>query len=265
MRIGVLGCGNMANAIMEGLLKSNIKFYFHFFTPTLVKAKKMAEKMNGDAYLRIEDMPNCDYYIAACKPQQFLELASELKPFFPKKSLLISILAGTSIKTIQDQLGSQVKVARVMPNTPCLVGEGVSAIYFSNEVEERDKDVVVSIFESISKAFVVPSEDEVDLITVVAGSGPAYFFEIIRILAFYLEKNGIETDKANDIAIATCYGAGKLIHSTDESAENLRNQVTSKGGVTEKVLDELKSSRLEELFHKALMQGQIQTKKLSGN
>ena len=103
--------------------------------------------MNGLAHSQISDIPNCDVYLIACKPQQFAELANDLKQNLSENSLVVSVLAGTSVKTIQTGLNVS-KVVRVMPNTPTLVGAGASALYFSNEVEQVDQDIVSNLFKT---------------------------------------------------------------------------------------------------------------------
>lgn len=190
----------------------------------------------------------------ALKPQSFYELKKdEYKLNINESGLIISMLAGVKIKTIQDFFDYRY-VARLMPNTPSEVGAGVNPYYcnkFSND------DLKKYFEESLSKTgifFSLENEEKLDLVTPFTGCGPAYFFEIVRILEKDLANRGLDLKTARLMIAQTMLGASKMILESDNSPEELRINVTSKKGVTEQALLALEANKLEKIFNIAIDQ-----------
>lgn len=250
VKLALLGCGNMGSAIALGLARQSRRFQFYYFDPQLKKSSALAKQTKGKTCRRLAETKMCDYFLIACKPRQFAELACELEPLLPAGAKIISIMAGISTKTIAKKLGVK-KIARVMPNTPALVNEGAIGIYFSN-MTVGEKKIVQKIFAAVGEVQIVRSDKEIDLITIGTGSGPAYIFEIARILINQLVRMGLSRTTAEPMVQQMIKGSAFLMQKSSNSPEELRNQVTSKGGTTEAALKTLKKNHLEKILQKAL-------------
>lgn len=260
-KLAILGCGNMGSAISLGLAKESKDFEFFYYDPQKEKAAALAKQTKGSAVDSISGVKGCEYFLLACKPQQFEDLASELKGAVNNDSRIISIMAGVPSPKIQKGLGCN-KLARVMPNTPCLIGEGACAIYFTNMNAEEQK-TVKQIFEAVADVHFVNSDDEIDMATAVIGSGPAYYFEITRIIADKLAALGMEPKKAEAMSKQVAKGAALLMLNSEDSPETLRNKVTSKGGTTHAALESFKEKNLEDTISKGVEAAYRRAKELS--
>ena len=245
------GCGNMAQAIIEGMFKEGASLSFSLYTPSNTRAIELAAKVSGTHFSSLQEVPRSDFYMISCKPQQLDELAFNIKGKLNPDAVIISILAGTTTETIKSTLGVS-KVLRVMPNTPSLVGAGVNAFYFSSEVSVSERSFLTEVFQSFSKVFTFDEEREIDVITGFSGSGPAYIFEFSRILIEKMTSMGIDKEIATEMIKWTFYGSSKLQLESDDSSEELRNKVTSKKGVTYEALEVFKESKFEKIVDKAL-------------
>ncbi len=248
MKLAVLGCGNMATALVGSMPFDDFSIELASFDPIFEKAANLA----GDGAVDlIENLAGSDIYLIACKPQQFVDLSQQLKRQLNSDSTIISIMAGVNVCKIKSSLGVD-RIVRVMPNTPALIGEGVNAIYFSPEVDLKMVELIEQLFHTTSEIFVFPEEKSIDIITGFSGSGPAYIFEIARIMIEKLVSMGITSRSANSMIKQTIYGASKLMLESYESPESLRNMVTSKKGVTSEALEVFKQNNLEQIFSNAL-------------
>ena len=245
------GCGNMARAIIEGMHGSRSKLSYTLFTPSKTRAVSLAKDVEGVVLESLENIPRCDYYMISCKPQQLEELSKSIKGKLNPDATVISILAGTTVKRLQEALGIQ-NILRIMPNTPTLVGAGVNAFHFSNDFDSIIKNELVELFSSFSKVFTFEKENEIDKITGFSGSGPAYVFEFSRLLTKKMISMGIESDTAAEMIKWTIFGSAKLQLESSESSETLRNNVTSKNGVTYEALEKFKELNFENMIDQAL-------------
>ena len=228
--IALFGCGNMVQAIFIPMYEINPKLSFYTYTPNGVRALYMAEKTNGKQLDDLSVIPKVDIYVIGCKPQQFDELAKQLKSKLDKDSIVLSMMAAVEIQSIQDKLDHH-KVARLMPNTPITVKKGVNLFTFSSEFERFQKEELMLLFYEISKNHPLDTEEELDKLTVVSGSGPAYLFNFAHHWLESIVDMGIDRKKADQIIRETFLGASTLMQ-THEDLLTLRENVTSKGGVT---------------------------------
>ena len=245
------GCGNMASAIIQGLYNAKSKLSYTLYTPSKHRAVALSEIVSGSVLEELGPIPKASYYMISCKPQQLGELAADLKDKLSGDSIVISILAGTTVATLQELLGVK-KVLRVMPNTPILAGAGVNAFYFSNEVSDSEKVELVELFSTFSKVFTFDKEEEIDKITGFSGSGPAYVFEFSRLLTEKMISMGIEEKIATEMIKWTIFGSAKLQLDSDDSSETLREKVTSKNGVTYEALEVFKKHDFKNMVDNAL-------------
>ena len=233
-KIGFIGAGKMATAIIKGIISSSIceSANIHVFDVNPDALDKMKSELNVTTEKSSENvLQKADIVFFAVKPFVMRDVLSQLKEKFKENQLVVSIAAGISTKTIEEYTGIN-PVIRVMPNTPALVKEGMSAVCRGTYAEESHADTVCTIFNSLGKAI---NEDEknIDAITAVSGSGPAYFYCFINEFAKAGEKYGLNKDTALLLAAQTALGSAKMIMETGVSPEELIRNVTTPGGCTE--------------------------------
>lgn len=251
--IGVLGCGNMASAIVKGIHSKFADIKFRTYTPSFTRAHDLALEVNGTAVKNLSELDECKILIIGCKPQQFQELATSLRSEINlENKLIISIMAAVSASSIEKQLGTS-KICRVMPNTPALINEGVSLVFHAEEVSAEDKKRVESYFSACSKVHILESEELFDKVTVVTGSGPAYVYYFAKTMVDSLESWGVSGKEAREMVTQLFNGASSLMkEKEDKTLGELIDEVTSKGGVTIEAINTFKDNNLTEITDKAL-------------
>ena len=238
---GIIGAGNMGGAIIGGIASKGISGSVYVYDKNTEAAKKVAAKY-GAVSADIKTAATADIVILAVKPNVLYSVIEEIKDTVSDESVIVSIAAGQSIDRMEKAFGKKVKLMRVMPNTPALVGEGMSALS-PNALLAADKeltDAVVSIFESFGKAEIV-TENLMDAVTGVSGSSPAYVFMFIEALADAAVAAGMPRDKSYTFAAQSVLGAAKMVLETGTHPAELKDMVCSPGGTTieaVKVLEE---------------------------
>lgn len=250
--LGFLGCGNMGSAILRGLIESGTLAPKHalVFEPDAAKADGVRNLGVALAESPAELARHADTVLVAVKPQTMDEALAQLASGMTPGTRVLSIAAGTSIAYIQERLGADVPVVRVMPNTPALVGAGAAALAPSANCTDQDLEVASLIFNAIGVSEVV-SEDLMDAVTALSGSGPAYFFFMVEQLVEAAVAQGLPRGQATTLASHTLYGAGRLLCESGEAAGVLRERVTSKGGTTEAALKTLAAEGFPEAVRAA--------------
>ncbi len=240
---GFLGYGNMGSAIASGLLEQQAlkPAQLHTYDPA---PERMTEaKALG---IRCADTPQtlldaCDTLVLAVKPQMLNASLAPITDTARPDLRVISIMAGISIATLKTRFGANARIIRVMPNTPALVGAGAAAIACCDACAETDVADARAIFEAVGIAEIVP-ESQMDAVTALSGSGPAYFFYLAECLVAAATAQGLPEDTALRLAGQTLLGAGQLLVSSKERPDVLREQVTSKGGVTFAALEAMRAA-----------------------
>lgn len=251
--LGFLGFGNMGEAILCGLIDSGTIPADNTAVYDVDQDKcRAAEKLG----VRVADSPEelarmSDTLVLAVKPQSMAEALQQFKQGICAKTLVISIAAGISIRYIQERLDADIRVVRVMPNTPALVNTGAAGIALSENCSTADADVAKTIFEAIGIAELVP-EKMIDAVTALSGSGPAYFFYMVECLVEAAVAEGLDEDQATRLANQTILGAGRLLKESDEPASILREKVTSKGGTTEAALNCFRSNNFKQIVQESV-------------
>ena len=261
MKLITFGAGNMAQALIIPMAKAQKDLEVLAYTPSQTRARELAKIIDGKVLEGLENIPKADFYFLSCKPQQIEDLAQKLKGKLDSQAIVVSILAGTTMKKLS-QLLDHHKIIRVMPNTPSLVGEGVSLIS-SMGLEVSEVHRVKQILNFAGSVFKMESEDQLDRVTGYTGSGPAYIFEWARIFISDLVKKGISEEEAKKMIVDLFYGASKMMKESEVSPEQLRINVTSKKGVTHEALEVFKANDLEEITIKALEAAYQRSKELS--
>lgn len=264
--VAFMGFGNMGSAILQGLLDTGA------LAPNRAKVfdvdvrrTKAAVKMGCRIATRPTDLVSeSRALIVATKPKDVGPALESMREAFADSTngpLVLSIAAGVSIKSIQDALGAHVRVGRVMPNTPALVGAGAAGIAMSDNATAEDSALAHSVFEAVGICEHV-SEETIDAVTALSGSGPAYFFYFVECMVRAAVALGMEEDQAALLATQTLYGAGRLLKESGESAATLRERVTSKGGTTEAALAALDEHGMESAISAALRAAAARSKEL---
>ncbi|RAK07086.1 pyrroline-5-carboxylate reductase [Halanaerobium saccharolyticum] len=255
MKLAIIGLGNMGQAIISGILKQNI------ITPENIIAadKKFAEpdfKLQ-DEFSGIEitadnqeAVQKADYIILAVKPQIIKFVLEDIKKDAAAK-VIISIAAGIKTDLLSQYFGSNAKIIRVMPNTPALVAQGMSALYYSPPVEADEKAFVEKIFRALGKTAEV-KEGEMDAVTGLSGSGPAYVYLFIEALADAGVLNGLDRQTALKLAAQTVKGGAEMVLSTGKHPAELKDMVCSPAGTTIAGVSELESNAFRSAVIKAV-------------
>jgi pyrroline-5-carboxylate reductase len=247
------GAGNMAQALIPPLASS---YEIHAYSPSGKSAKILAEKSSGQVQENLKSI-DADLYFICCKPQQFSDLALKLKGKLSKDALVVSILAGTTVDTLADSLGHS-NILRLMPNTPSQFGHGVTLFY-----GEKNVDDFIGEMKKSNLMIMMKSEDQLDKVTAVTGSGPAYLFEFGRIMMEELKAMGLDECSSREMIAELFLGSSTMMKNREESFETLRNQVTSKGGVTFEALKVFTEAGLEKMTHEALVANYNRSKELA--
>lgn len=251
-KIGFIGSGKMAGAIIKGLIKSKFALPENI-TATGVNKETVAEKSKNLGIKIILDnkelVKNSDVIFISTKPNQVLGVLEEIKPFITSEKLIVSIAAGITLEKLESNLPDGTPVIRVMPNTPALVGEGMSGMVGGNVVNEDDLKYIESLLSTIGKCITVENEAQMDIVTAISGSGPAFYYKIINEIARAGEKLGMDYDKALLLSIQTAIGSAKMALNRDISMEQLVSNVATKGGCTAVGVDCMNEYKTEKLFY----------------
>lgn len=237
MKVGFIGFGRMGSALANGARAAKILSGKNIiaFDPD-AKAQTAIKKSDVRSAKNLFDVLSGTSLIFLCvKPQQMKSVLSEIAEVAPaaalKKICFVSIAAGVTISTLEKGLGGKTPVIRVMPNTPALLNAGVSAMSRGRFASAAHMNAVKKILMSVGKVVLVP-ESSMDAVTAVSGSGPAYAFYLAEAMISAGAKLGLSAAIARELTHQTIYGAGLMLGSRSESAEELRSQVTSPGGTT---------------------------------
>ncbi len=233
-RIGFVGAGQMAMALAQGFVRAGLTGGEQLWAadPVAKSAQDFAQRTGGSiAAGNLDLVDRANVIFLAVKPQQMAAVLDEILPRLTADKLVVSIAAGVSIATMTAGLGAQIRIVRVMPNTPCLVGRGACAFCLGLTATEADATLVEKLLSSVGIAFRVP-EKLMDAVTGLSGSGPAFVFTIIEALSDGGVRMGLPRNIATALAAQTVAGAAEMVLSTGEHTGSLKDRVTSPGGTT---------------------------------
>ncbi len=265
--IGFIGAGNMGEALVKGLLGSKKIKPIQIIVCDSVKKRLtyMSETYRvGVTSKNVETARKADILILAVKPNIIEKVLKEVSDELSKEKLIISIAAGVTTDSIKDRLPHLSPVVRVMPNTPALVQEGASAIFWGEHVTKDAKDAVIEIFNSVGESVIVEDEKLMDVVTGLSGSGPAFVFLFIEAMTDGGVKEGLKRDVASRLAVQTVYGAAKLVKESSKHLGELKDMVTSPGGTTIAGLHILEKKGLKGVLMEAVEVAARRSKELSG-
>lgn len=246
MNITFIGGGNMASALISGLLQQGfIAEQLYVVEINVENCEKLKLKFGILATSDLaEGVAKSDVILLSVKPQQLHELTQDLLPLL-KDQLLISIAAGIRASDIMRWLGGYKRVVRAMPNTPSLVRSGVTGLYAAASVNELDRKNAEAILAAVGSTLWVVEEEMLHAVTAISGSGPAYIFYFIESMQQAGIELGLTPVQARQLSLQTFLGASKLASLSDEDVITLRARVTSKGGTTERAIQAMEKSDIK--------------------
>jgi pyrroline-5-carboxylate reductase len=266
LRIGFLGGGNMARALIGGLIArgtpaSQISVGEPFDTARQLLTQDFKVRVSADNGGAIE---GCALIILAVKPQ---EAAKVLQPLADQlqanRPVLLSIAAGIRIASLSAWAGAGVPVIRAMPNRPALIGAGISGLYAAPGVRAEQRSLAEQTLQAVGQAVWVEHEADLDVVTALSGSGPAYFFLLAELMMQAAIDQGLAPEAARRLAVGTLHGAGALASAADGDLARLRQEVTSKGGTTEAALAAFAAADLTGIVARALLAATRRSRELA--
>ena len=207
---------------------------------------------------------NCDVIVIAVKPQMVSDVLETIGDVVPPEALVISVAAGITTEILESGLRGAIAVVRAMPNTPALVGQGMTVLSAGRNCAEDQLTQARELLESVGKVAVVP-ESQQDAVTALSGSGPAYVFYVVEAMTDAGVALGLEPATAQELAVQTAYGAASMLRETGEDPADLRDNVTSPGGTTAAALERLEAHEVRVAFAAALAAAQQRSIELSGH
>jgi len=265
--IGFLGGGNMAEALIKGIIAARLYKPENIFVSDIrpERLNFLAKEYNAQPVDKNTDLSaKVDILVLSVKPQNMTVALESIKDTIRQETLVISIAAGIKTTNIAAVLGN-IAIVRVMPNTPALIGEGASAL-FANDKAKPMLQKAKSLFSAVGKAVIVDDEDLIDAVTAVSGSGPAYYFLLMEEMIKVACQLGLSEDVAKDLVLQTAKGAALLAASADkkgESPADLRKKVTSPGGTTEAAVAVFAQGKFGALITSAIKKAHNRSKQLS--
>jgi len=254
-KIGFIGGGNMASSLMSGLIASG-----HSPQQLWVSDINKDQLASLAANLQVNIAPDnetviqeAEVVVLAVKPQVLRQVAESVAGLIQqKKPLVVSIAAGITQASLSSWLGADTAIVRCMPNTPALVLTGATGLHANRNVTEEQRDLAENIMRSVGISLWVDDESDLDAVTAVSGSGPAYYFLLMEAMEKAAEELGLDKHTARLLVQQTALGAAKIALESSESPEQLRKRVTSPGGTTQRAIETFEQGGFTELVSKAM-------------
>ncbi len=246
--IGVIGAGNAAEGIVHGILRNSILFADRIIAsdPSPARRKLFADRFHvAVADDNREVVSNSDIIVFAVKPQQYAGMCAPISDLIREDHLIVSIMAGVSTRSIERMFaGRKTRVVRAMPNLPIHVGAGMAGVCKGQFAHEVDLLRAQRIFEAGGRAIVIDDESQMDAVTAVSGSGPAYFYYFVEAMIAAGQRAGLSKPQAEILAKQSCLGAARMMLESGESPQTLRAKVTSPGGTTQAAMEAMTQTQV---------------------
>lgn len=265
-KIAFIGAGNMANALIRGLIAKGVRG--QNITACDIDTEKLSA-LQSECGIQVDDMSaiarSADVILLAVKPQVMetvcKTLSSDLKE---EGQVIISIAAGIPIASFEKWLGSDKAIVRCMPNTPALVSEGATGLFANDNTAGSQRALAESILSAVGICRWLASEGDIDAVTALSGSGPAYYFLLMEAMEQAGIEMGLDPAMARALTIQTALGAAKLAASSDVAPDELRRRVTSPGGTTQAAIESFEGEGLRDIVSRALLAAQKRSVELAG-
>lgn len=267
-RLAFIGAGNMARAIIHGLLEGGYPANrIRAADPDPAQREALSRRCPVATHAgNAEALEGAEVVILAVKPQILAGVLAELAPkLAAQRPLIISIAAGVRSRSFNTWLGYDAALVRAMPNTPALVGSGASALHATPVTSNAQRELAESILRAVGLTLWLDDEDLMDAVTAVSGSGPAYFFLFMEAMVQVGQELGLSAEQASLLTLQTAFGAAKLALESEEDAATLRHRVTSPGGTTERAIAQFLEGDLPGLVRRALTAARDRSRELAGS
>jgi len=264
--IGFIGAGNMASAIIGGLIDQGFPAHHIWaadpYAESLEKLKAIAPVHTSQDNKHV--IAQADIVVLAVKPQQMKAVCTDIQASLAlKKPLIISIAAGITCTMLEQWISSTAALVRCMPNTPALVQTAASGLFANRNVSAHQRESSESLLNAIGISHWVAEESLLDAVTALSGSGPAYFFMLMELMIASGEKLGLDADTAKALTLQTALGAAKMALNSDVDAKELRRRVTSPNGTTEAAIKSFEADQFAAIVDRALSAADARSKSLA--
>lgn len=251
--IAFIGVGNMAGAIIRGLIQNG--YPADLITGTARNDEKRAAfaeelgiNMTHDNGVAVAD---ADVIVLCVKPAQMADVVAGFKPMVSPDQLYISVAAGLGLDSLADWLGD-VAIVRSMPNTPAQLGAGMTGLIANDKVSDAHKDWVTELFASVGDSLWVEDENHMHTVTALSGSAPAYFFRFLEAMIKSGQAQGLDDESCRKLASHTMLGAARMVTETSENISKLRKNITSPNGTTEQALNSFEANDIDQIVDQAM-------------
>lgn len=260
--IAFVGGGNMASAIIGGLLRSGRPAAsLRVIEPYAPQRERLAQQFGLAALAAPDDsLAGAGLVVWAVKPQLFAEAAAPCRGLVAG-ALQLSVMAGIPSEALARASGSE-RVVRAMPNTPALIGQGMAGLYARAAVSAADRQLVEEVLRPTGATLWVEQESQIDAVTALSGSGPAYFFFVVEAMMKAAQELGLSAEQGRQLALATCAGAAALGLQSADSPTQLREKVTSKGGTTHAAISSLQADAVDAAIVRAVRAAEARAREL---
>lgn len=267
MRIAFIGGGNMATALIGGLFAAYGKLNkIQVADPDPEIREQLGKKWPGACFSHAAAaIKGMDAIVLAVKPQVLPVVLEEIGALVTTDQLVISIVAGIPVSQITAQLKTSPAIVRAMPNTPALIGLGITALYASESCKPAQRQMAQELMQAAGAVVWLDRESLLDVATAVSGSGPAYFFYLVEAMRNAGTRLGLPAGIAEKLALHTANGAGAMAMQSDVDVAELRRRVTSRGGTTQAALEQLEAGHFADLVDSAITAATRRGQELAGN
>jgi pyrroline-5-carboxylate reductase len=256
-----IGAGNIAKAILGGYKAANPSADIHATDAFPGQLEQLPAGVTSGID-NVAAVNNADVIMLCVKPNMMQEICLELAPKASQK-LFVSVAAGITTEHLHNWLGAEAAIIRCMPNTPALVGEGMTGLYAGPDVSAEQRSVAEQLLNCVGETIWFDSETELDTVTAVSGSGPAYYFLLIEAMQEAAISMGLAPEVARKLVLQTAQGASKMAATSELDAATLRQNVTSPGGTTAAALETFENQNFREIVNSALKAAERRSKELS--
>jgi pyrroline-5-carboxylate reductase len=266
--ISFIGGGNMASSLIGGLIANGHPHEMILVSePNAEKAAALAARFQIQPVASNEEaVERAEVVVLAVKPQIMADVCRGLAQTVQShKPLIISIAAGIPEQALYNWLGVETAVIRTMPNTPAMIQSGATALHAGSKVSQQQKNLAESVMRAVGVIQWVDRESDLDIVTALSGSGPAYFFLLMEILEQAAVDLGLPQETARLLTLQTALGAARMALESPDSSAHLRQQVTSPGGTTERAITTLEEGHIRQLFNSALISARDRSEELSNS
>lgn len=267
-KVAFIGAGSMAEALISGMIENQLMSGNDIWVTNKCNHEKL-ENMKAQYGVTItyeleQIFKDANVVFLAMKPKDVADALQTIKPHLQKNMLIISVLAGVSIESIEQLAEKELPIVRAMPNTSATIGKSASALSVNKHVSNEQMKLVQQMFETVGLASVV-REEQLDAVTGLSGSGPAYIYYLAEAMEKSAEEIGLEKEMAKRFIIQTLLGAAEMLEKSPKESHQLRKEVTSPGGTTEAGLKVLDAHAVQQAFIECIKEATAQSKRLGNH